>query len=476
MAFLSNLLAITEPKGMWQSIIKAFEGAVGNYVLAIILLTVVIRLIWSVVDTLNKYTSQKMTAVQAQMQPEVKKLEQKYAKQPQVLQQKKNELQQRYMGKSQIGSCLIMLVTMVLNLVIFFTLFSGLNSMASYKISTNYENIKYTYANCLNITDKYLGETIEQSEIDAFKDYKNLKFVIEGEGEEKTISLIQMVGDTENVLAAPIKYINDFSYETDAPASSEPEGQAEGEGEGGSQPEKITISSNKAIFDLLTKYFDVDEKGNVSAKKTNVIEENITTGEDGQPVDNSIYLADAIQVVAMKNVVEVYEETQDKFLWIKNIWIADSPFESSILSYNALAKQLGKNIGEKEGEIYNAFMIDLKEEKGEVNGYYIIPILTVATAILSMVITSLYNKHKNKKKGLPEVKKNAKWAQIIVPALLGIFALFYNSVFAIYLLTGQFVSAVITPLQLFIIDKIMDRKEKKKEEEKKDIVDYSRKF
>ena len=185
--FLSNTLAVSQPSGVWVSIIKAFEGALGNYILAIILLTVVIGVVWAVVDTFQKYNTQKMSAIQAKMQPEMDKLKAKYEKQPQVLQQTQNELQQRYMGKSQMGSCLIMMLVMALNLALFYTLFSGLNAMAAYKISSNYENLKYTYANCLNVVDKYIGDEISEEEKEIFNDYENLSFVIEGEGEEKTI-------------------------------------------------------------------------------------------------------------------------------------------------------------------------------------------------------------------------------------------------------------------------------------------------
>lgn len=65
--------------------------------------------------------------------------------------------------------------------------------------------------------------------------------------------------------------------------------------------------------------------------------------------------------------------------------------------------------------------------------------------------------------------------QIIVPILLGIFALFYNSVFSIYMLTGQIVSAILTPLQYLVIDAINNRKNKKTDD-KNPVVEYSRKF
>ena len=177
MAYLNGMLgAINAPSGLWIDIIKAFEGAVGNYVLAIILLTVVIRVVWAFVDTYQKWNTQKQQQVQLKMQPELEALKKKYATQPQVLQQKQNELQKKYYGKGMYGSCITMLVVMALNLVIFFTLFSSLNSMASYKAATSYDTTKYTYVNCLNVTDQFITNATEQEVNDILKDYENISF------------------------------------------------------------------------------------------------------------------------------------------------------------------------------------------------------------------------------------------------------------------------------------------------------------
>ena len=58
MANLSALLAVSEPSAFWITIIKAFEAVTNNYVLAIIFLTVVIRVIWAIVDTFSKHSQQ----------------------------------------------------------------------------------------------------------------------------------------------------------------------------------------------------------------------------------------------------------------------------------------------------------------------------------------------------------------------------------------------------------------------------------
>ena len=474
MAFLGNLLA-TQPSGAWVGIIQAFEGTLGNYMLAVILLTVIIRLVWAIVDTVQKYSQQRMSTLQAQMQPELEKLNAKYEKQPQILKQKQNELYQRHYGKTQYGSCIVMLVAMVLNLVIFFTLFSGLNSMASFKIKTNYENIKYTYANCINVADDFLENNATYTlneKYGLFAEYDKLSFqFIEEEviGEENTtktvVYLVYTDGDNPPVVLQKSDYKNKEGFTTTKTIPAENEGE-----------EDIQVQvTNENIIKLIQKYIPVYEEGEEAGSKEVIIKTDIVTGENGDE-EQHLYLSTAIQNVAMKSVVEVYDANKESFLWIENIWVADSPLEKSVLSYSQVANQIGKkNLEEGEETVYNAFMTDLKEERSVANGYLILSLLCIVFAMLSSVITTAYNKRKNAKKGLPEVKANAKWTKIIIPCLLGVFALFYNSVFAIYMLTGQVISTLILPLQLIIVDKIIEKREKKVED-KKITVDYSRKF
>lgn len=479
MAIISSLLSIAEPSGAWISIIRAFEAVTNNYVLAIIFLTVVIRLIWAVIDTFSKYSQQKMNAIQANIQPELEKLKAKYANQPQVLSQKQNELYRKYMGKSYYGGCLIMLVIMILNLVIFFTLFSGLNTMASYKISYNYDNLKYTYANCLNVVDVYFdGDYNNEEKLNAFKDYKNLEFeIITDEDGNKTIALVNIKdGENKIYLTEKIEYIDNFERED--PSYVPP---AEGEV---SEDDGI-ITSNEYILSLIEKIFPVYEEGEeFGTKEIILIKDQIVTDENGEPVldengnnlTQDIYLSTAVQDISMRKVTEVYDSSKESFLWIDNIWIADSPTAQSIMSYSSISAQLGKKyIQDGEEKIYDAFMIDLKEERSRANGYYVLPLIIILVSFLSMYLINLHNKKRNKKAG-KEVKNTGatKWMQIILPIVLGLFALFYNSVFAIYMLTGQVVASIITPLQYLIIDKIYDAKNKKKEE--KIVVDYTRKF
>lgn len=451
MANLSTLLSISEPSGFWVGIIRAFEGVTGHYVLAVIFLTVVLRLIWGIVETVNKYASQKQSAVQAKMQPELEKIKVKYKNQPDMIAKKQREIQQRYMGRGMVGVFLIMLITFGLNMLVFFSLFSGLNTMAAYKASSSYDNLKYQYANCLNVADSYLGDYTDPAKLAFFSDYENIDFVVSEDGANICIFKDGILVDDSVI-----------EFKTDFSSTKIVHNEETGE------DEEVTVIANENIYALIEK-LKIE-----NAEESKHIGTRTVQDENGDDQIVNVYLSTAVQNISMRTLYSYYDNNKDSFLWIENIWQADSPLTKSIGTYKTLARQLGKNAQENEEKIYNAFMNDLKAEKNRVNGYFILPILCILSSMLVMYVSTLYTKIKNKKKGIEQPKAGFKIAQLIIPMILGIFALFYNSVFAIYMIVGQLVSALVTPLQLLVIDKIMDRKKKKDEE--KIVVDYSRKF
>lgn len=472
MAILSSILSVTEPHGFWITIIKAFEGVTKNYVLAIIFLTVVIKLITGlIVDTFSKYNSQNMSVLQAKAAPAIEKIKEKYASQPQVMQQKQNEVYRKYYGKSYYAGCFMTMIVMVLNLVIFFTLFSGLNTMSAYKIAQNYDNLKYTYTNSLNVVDSYLnnGQESQEDKLAYLRDYENISFVLGEDGEgNKTISMVykdKNSEDIEKILATEI-YKVDFSSTIEVPPTEE-----------GGEATTKKITNNENIIKLIEEYFPVYAEGEEEGSKEIIIDyERVPNGEGEEEV-KPIYLSTVLNKLLTKEVVKVYDMNKESFLWIKNIWIADSPLNKSIVSFNSLKSQVGKNkFEDKEEVIYNAFMPELKAERNQTNGYFILSILCIAVSFLTMFLTKFYNKRKNQKKGLPTTPQaQGKWAQIVVPIIMGVFALFYNSVFAIYMLTSQIVSCVLLYPQLMFVDYLIDKKKDKKDKDTPE-VEYSRKF
>lgn len=434
MAIVSFLLSVAEPSGFWITIIRAFENVTNNYVLAIIFLTVIIKLIWTPIDMFNRRSQQKMSLIQAQMQPELEIINKKYAKDPNLLKQKQNEVYKKYNGKS-MGGCFLMLVFMILNLTIFFSLFSGLNLMSSYKISSSYDSLKYTYANCLNVTNQYIENNPGNENI--FLDYQSISFEIDSENNQ--IVMYQTIDQTKTELARS-DYKNDFSFKV--------EEEVDGE------IQEVTKSSNVYIVNLINKLDEIVLK-----------EESI----EGSEETVKFTMQDAVEKSSLSLIQNKYEQTKESFLWIDNIWISDSPFNQSIVDYNGFVGQVGSsNIEEGEEVIYNSFMTQLRETESRANGYFILPLLCILASVLTTLLSSKIGKNKNN-----QTKQN-KWLLIVLPIIFGIFALFYNSVFAIYMLISQVMTAITLPLQNLILNKIESNRIKK--EEKKVEVDYTRKF
>ncbi len=472
MATLNMLLSVSEPTGFWPTIIKAFEGGVGSYILAVVLITLVIRVIWAPFDTFNKKINKKNARIQMKMQPEIEKLKAKYGNDKNLLNQKTQELYKRN-NFSMAGSCVFMLIFMALNLTIFFTLFSGLNAMADFKISQEYDYLKYNYANVLNLTDSQF----EENNMAFFADYENITFKIEekieGEGEEakKVKYIVAYDGETE---LAREEYKNDFSYKTTVVKKDE-NGEIVKDEEGNPVTEEILITSDQHIAFLVQKYVTETK---VKDGEEEIVDPNYVGNKviiAGEEEGSDITLKHTIDAYSSKYIKHCYENAEEKssFLWIANYWVADSPFKRSIFTFDQFKGEIGaNNVSAQEGVIYNAFMPALDSEVGRVNGYLILAILSIGVSFLSMFLTNLGNKKKGQK-AAPQ--PGGKVMMFVMPLIMGIFAIFYNAVFAIYLVVSQAISAALAPLENLIINKWDAHDEKKQEEKAKSVVSYRRK-
>lgn len=362
MATIVSMLA-TVPTGLWEKIIFAFNGVFKNYALAIIILTLCIKLVMLPLDFINRRSSAKMTEVQEKLQPKMAEIQRKYPDKT-IQNQKLGELYQKE-GFNPMGSCMPMLIVMVLSMVIFFTLFSGLNRMASYKITDQYEQLQMSY-----ITDY-----------------------------------------CQNVITLSLEQIADLTKE----------------------------EIDGYILDISTS-------------------------------ENESYIT-----IANNNVEEKYSEVKESFLWIKNVWIADTPFAKAIPDFDSYAKTAGISFTGDNAEtekaqakaVYDAVMGNLERTQG-VNGYFILAILAAVSTFLSQyLLTKKKNKVENyytqnaKESDTAKAQQSSsKMMMIIFPIIMLIFTLSYNSIFAIYIVVGQLFSTATTPLINKLIEVLANRKNK----------------
>jgi YidC/Oxa1 family membrane protein insertase len=145
MAVMNLLSSVTSqwPSGFWPSLIKIFE--VGSYAWTIILFTVVLKLVLSPIDFLQRLFTNRQSRAQAKLQPQLEKIKKQYGQNQTLLYQKQNEIMAKS-GVNMKASCIVMLVYMVLTLTIFLTLFNSMRGIAGFKIQNQYNDLKDTYS------------------------------------------------------------------------------------------------------------------------------------------------------------------------------------------------------------------------------------------------------------------------------------------------------------------------------------------
>lgn len=162
MGVLNYLLEVKAPTGLWASIINWLEGGIGNYAVAIIVLTLLIKLVMLPFELLNKWINMSNTKKQLAMKPELDKINKRYANNKQLLNQKTMELYKRE-GFSVYGTCFGMLAYLILTTVIFMTLFSALRSMSNYKIYKEFTQLQTTYNTTYNTAiEEYVGDETQK--------------------------------------------------------------------------------------------------------------------------------------------------------------------------------------------------------------------------------------------------------------------------------------------------------------------------
>lgn len=432
---------LTEPHGMWESILGAFKGAMGSYILAVILLAVIVRVVFAVVDVVNKRFTTKNMQINQKMQPELEAIQKKYGHDKVLLQKKQQEIYKKYQF-NMVSSCLPMLVAMILQLVVFLTLWTGLQNVSYYNIAKSYENTKTVYYNVLLLNENTELKTKVEEFLSSDKEVNYSNFSVEIDLENLNMSVQFKDESGAEIYNENITII---------PTSGEEEGDKG--------------VSNKEVFEVIERYaMDKTIVSPLSAEEGKLSEYNLV-----------------IKNLAEEVTADFYTENLESFLWIKNIYKAESPAttpvfdKSEIVSYlqryyNDAEKEAEK-IHDYEGQIFDYVVEGLNRRDLGANGYYILVILAVATSFLSIFIN---NKLTKKTTG---TQSGGKMMYFIMPLILGLFTLMYTSLFAIYIIVGQIVMIALSPLTNLIVKKWIEASDRKKEKKKQEVidVDYRRK-
>ena len=315
--------------GLWAdfvtllyNILTWIYGLVGNFGLAVILFTILVRLVLLPLDLKSKGSMKKM----AEINPEVQKINEKFKNDPE---KKNKKLQELYAEKkiNPLGGCLPMLLQMPL----FFAFFAALRSISFQEMTGFYVDLINHFAGDTVITIQNAGDMMK-----FFRDF--------GQAMQNLIKNV----DSPKVVEAFMAFAN---------------GQ------------NVVISDQNLLFDTI----------------------------------RNIRISDAIAFMKANPQYEAYQ-----FLWIRNVWVADSP----------LMDIVGRSI-----PLQNVFY---GIRTNQANGYFLLAALTGATSFFQMKISSQQNAAQQQNKGM----------QMLFPLMGVVFVAMYTASFGIYWMTSNIVMIV----------------------------------
>ena len=405
-------------------IIQWIVEIVPNIGLGIVLFTLILKVITLPLDVYSKASMRKNSLKMEKMRPQLEKLQKQYQNDQKMYNQKMMEMYKKN-GYSMFGACLPMIVTLVVFMIV-------LGSFSDYSQFTNvdvYRQMKESYNGAVLA---YAAETEDVSPV-------SVSYAEGSTGEGGTDYTRTEVYDSDDALITVT--ITRTMRLGSAGMTDE---------ELGAQDWSLATAASP-IYNV--KQAAVEASGDEAVKAAL---EWAKTSEEGANLDAESQATLAMQRIGRNAAEAKYREGRNKFLWVKNIWLPDTSYQHPV--------QLETGVPE---DIYNEITMNLAEEKGAANGYYILIIVSIGTMFLSQFIISRSQKAQNELQTADgRGKTTQKVMMIVMPIIFGIFSFFYSAGFSIYMVTSNVFGILSTVTTNFFIDRKFKKIEEREIQEK----------
>ena len=434
---LMMMLAAALPDNLIGQWLVQLDEKLPTFGVTVIVFTIILRLILSPLDIWQKISQRKQSKAMRRLQPKLAKLQKQYANQPQLLRQKQAELQKQE-KLHPFASCLPLIVTMV----VFFVVFAGFRDLVAYKNEDIIERVYASYT-------QYDEDEGSQHAMEAAGD-----FVISSQTDK-------LLSDVEEGADVPQEEIDKLVEEINAQIKGE-EGYLTPGQEGVEGEYYLAYSKAFAL------YSEWNEKATVGEKNAY---------RDALPEEDREILNKTIACFAEnKNeaMVLAYEEHMEGFLWIQNIFMPDTgsnvvPSVDEFVGGRIQAQMpdaaAGVSYDELTGPAQSALNKTGTWDAGRWNGYFVLPVLSIALSFLSTWFTQKLSPAATPMGHAKQQKSQQRTMKIltyIMPLVMGIFAIMYSAAFAIYYFMSNLVSTLINVIYI-IVTKIIDNKNRAKE-------------
>ncbi len=427
------------------NIVDWMISGIGIVIIGIIIFSLCLSLITLPLDIYAKVSSKKMNLKMEEMKPQLEKYKKQYANNQQLYQQKVMEVQ-KAQGVSMLKSCLPLIVTLIIFIVV-------INAFQSYSQFTNIE----LYNNMIKAYNTSLIEyTVPNDSASATVDGDYTFYTTENDKE----FICYKVKNGSSVKEYYIDIDKLIAYDSDG---------------------------FNAI--LNNKYHDNIE--NVDIDITNYVDAA------------TIY----VKNIGRKAAQEEYnvKSKEYKGLIVKNIWYSDTAYTHPVANYSKFKSSISNKIAfyDTDGKlitkqklskidkynskqsdpnkkvsfaltenVYNEITFNLTKEKSSANGYFVLVVLSGGIMFLSQFLTMKMQKTSNEMQTLNgQGQSTQKIMMVVMSGVIVLTGFLYSAAFCIYNMTRTIFS-ITTSL---ITNKVIDYKFSK-EEERKLTEKYSRRI
>lgn len=410
---------------MWSPVINLFSF-IPSYAWMLIVFTIVLKIVLSPLDFWQRKVSRDSMIKQAKLQPELEKLQKKYADNKTILNQKTMELYKRE-KYNVVGSCLSMVLNLVITLFIFITLFTGLMQISRQEIYDQYvdlNNTFYTQYNSDFVTQFNINtENMTQEEIDQAINAKLAELI----DAQKT--------NAENAL----------------------------------------LEENKDNPEYTITQEEIDERAKTLAYQAEPLATIVSTAQDtvlnryNEIKESWLWIENIWRPDTSVSGFPDYAT----FLNISNF--RDQDFYKEVMNSTSITedeKNAQSAIWQEEYELVTS---KVYAQYSGWNGYFILVILAAVITYFSAAFSQKQSLKKDKTETVDDAQKKPqpmKFMKWILPIIVVIFTIGYSAAFALYIVVNSLMSFIFSIISLQIFSKMDEKKAQKEKLNKK--VDYSR--
>ena len=436
------------------NIIKALIEGCGSIGIGIIVFTLILKLITLPFDIFSRVSTKKNSVMMEKMRPEIEKLQRQFSNNQELYQRKLQDLYKKN-GYSPLSACLPTL----LNLVVFIIVIGQFSTYSNYANFDVFCNMSVAYEQAIdNCSEDYVIKVESTDENGNLKvtRYLNLyNYFINSE--YNGVFKIEQNNKYDAVVTFGTGYSQEQLNERYALIYSEIE---------------------KGTSGALTDYI-IAEDGDIYLNENNeyVLSSELDLNVVASQIVNhyaKVYVNQNIKGFGREAAAEVFRNTELSFLWVKNIWSQDLPWEhpvkstfaeygfvkssGCIASCKASCSGADNSVQSVSEEQYAELTGALEKEKSQANGYIILVILSIGTMLLSQIVLQKQNKTQMELSTVDGENGTAAQSQKMMtwmmPVMFGIFSFMYTASFSIYIV----VSSVFGLASTLIINKLVDKK------------------